>query len=106
MEWCIIMLLRQGVVPSLSGKRWAAFGKKENRCFTDVTSLHAQLLSKFLCTRWQATVVYCVVEFVPTVCRSKKEMIRLLLKHPRHTLDLCHHFLGSLVWSTRFLNIF
>ena len=33
----------------------------------------------------------------------KKEMIRLLLNHPQHTLDLCHHFLGSLVWSTLFL---
>ena len=34
----------------------------------------------------------------------KKEMIRLLLKHPQHTLDFCHHFLGSFVWSTRFLD--
>jgi len=57
MEWCVIMLLRQGVVQSLSGRRWAAFGKKGDRCFTDITSLHAQLLSKFLCTRWQVTVV-------------------------------------------------
>jgi hypothetical protein len=57
MEWCIIMLLRQGVVQSLSGKKVGAFGKKGNRCFTDNTSLHAQLLSKFLCTRWQVTVV-------------------------------------------------
>jgi len=56
-EWCIIMLLRQGVVKSLSGKRWAAFGKKGNRCFTDITSLRAQLLNKFLCTGWQVTVV-------------------------------------------------
>ena len=31
MEWGIIMLLRQGVVQSLSGKRWAAFGVKCQR---------------------------------------------------------------------------
>ena len=57
MEWCIIMLLRHGVVQSLSGKRWVAVGKKGNRCLIDITSLHAQLLSEFLCTRWQVTVV-------------------------------------------------
>jgi len=48
MEWCIIIMLsRHGVVQCLSGKRWAAFGKKGNRCLTAITSLHAQLLSEF-----------------------------------------------------------
>ena len=67
------MLLRHGVVQSLSGKRWVAVGKKGNRCLIDITSLHAQLLSEFLCTRWQVTVVSCVVEFVPNRMSLQKK---------------------------------